>query len=194
MNDQIELKKFAITSALHLTVATGSPAAFTGLMNDMWNFLSSLDKETDKTKESAGPHLTATEVEARRHAYQEGPPPATFPEIPHAELPVRQHSLPPLTTMQKAVLKACIELWKEEAKVNSTDIGRHMRWTSPSAANPYVKILVKTGYVRRDGWFITPLYHHDGSKVAPVVQRLPDGVAKGYKPLTVPMGTVGRIS
>lgn len=178
MEDQIELKKFAITSALHLTVATGSPASFTGLMNDMWQFLSGCEKESVKE---------ATESPVL-------PPPATFPEVPHAELPVRQHSLPALSTMQKAILKACIELWKEEAKVNSTDIGRRLGWTTPSAVNPYVKALMKAGYVRRDGWFITPQYHHDGTKVAPIVQRLPIGIAKGYKPMTAKLGEVGRIS
>ncbi len=180
--DQIELKKFAVSTALHLTVATGKPESFTPAMNDIWAFLNACEKENVKTAEfSAVP--------------AEDTPIATFPETTRADsLPVRTHTLPALTTMQKAVLKACIELWKEETKVNSTDIGRAMRWTTPSAANAYVKILLKAGYIRRDGWYITPIYHHDGTKVAPVVQRLPDGVAKGYRPMTAKLGEVGRIS
>lgn len=183
MDDQIELKKFAITSALHLTVATGKPESFTGLMNDMWQFLSGCEKEQIKSV-----------VHTDGRPIEEASPTATFPETPHVALPVRQHSLPPLTTMQKAVLKACIELYKHQSKINSTDIGRHMNWTCPSAANGYVKILTRSGYVRKDGWFITPIYHHDGIKVAPVVQRLPPGVAKGYQPMTAKLGEVGRIS
>lgn len=176
----LDLKRFAIDMARH-----AGPNMVT-VAKDLYAFLA----ETPIT--AVGLPLVPGDKGFVEQGYE--PPVATFPEVPHAELPVRQHGLPALTTMQKAVLKVCIELWKEEAKVNSTDIGRRMNWTNPASANTYVKVLVKMGYIRRDGWYITPQFHHDGTKVATVVQRLPPGVAKGYQPMTAKLGEVGRIS
>lgn len=106
----------------------------------------------------------------------------------------RTHKLRPLSPIEKALLKITIDLYREQGKITGTEIGRAARYEFPASANAFIKKLHIAGYVRREGWFVTPILDCEGNKLPPVVQRLPDGVAKGYTPMTAKLGEVGRIS
>lgn len=109
-------------------------------------------------------------------------------------LHVRPMRLAALTPLQKSALRTAIDLFRASGRVTGTDVARAMHWSTPGNINATFKKLMAMGYVRRTGWFLTPIYTADGVAVGPVIQKLPDGVARGYKPMTAKIGEVGRIS
>lgn len=134
----------------------------------------------------------STEVEKRPQP-QEQSEPFVGVKAPVAPPPVRPFKLAALTPMQKSALKVAIDLYRTTGRVTGTDVARGLNWATPGNINFTFKRLVAMGYVRRQGWFITPIYHPDGTAVGPIVQKLPDGIARGYKPMTAKLGEVGRV-
>ena len=69
--------------------------------------------------------------------------------------------------------------------------GLHM---TQSNVSMHLKNLVAMGYIRRPKTqTYIPVYLPDGKPVPTVIEKLPDGVAVGYKPLTQKIGNIGRL-
>lgn len=175
----LELRKFALTAAMGF-YANKPEVPSVEYTREIYAFL--------KGEVSWG----STEV-TKDDKNEEAGVTAVSPPWNETELHVRPFKLAPLTAVQKVALKTAIELYRDTGRVTGSDIGRIMNYARPGALNMVFRKLHNMGYVRRKGWFITPVYNAEGVAVAPVVQKLPDGVAMGYRPMRAKLGEVGRI-
>lgn len=180
MTDEIELRKYCVERAISAFTARGEPSSV-AFAREIYDFLKG--NEWAATEVVKGPEETHAPADLTSGS-------AWSVDSLH----MRPFKLKPLTPVQKAALKAAIDLWRDNGRVNGSEVARALNWDTPGNINAVFKVLCGMGYCRRQGWFITPLFTPDGVAVGPVIRKLPDGVAKGYKPMTAKLGEVGRIS
>lgn len=172
MTDDLELRKYALEKVLGLGLM--DPAVMTDLARKFYDFLAPAATRSPVWGDT-------TEVIKVEAASAE-------------ENPVRPFFVRPLTPVEKVILKHIIDLHRTQEKVTGADVSRAANYAHLVQSNATIKRLVMSGYCRRDGYNIIPLRDVTGNPLPVTVQKLPEGYAMGYKPMTAPMGQVGRIS
>lgn len=113
------------------------------------------------------------------------------------EVAVASFRTEPLTALRKAIMKAAVEIYYETGDyLTQQPIYERMTNVSQNQVSYHFKWLVKNGYLHREPgrhrWW--PLLNFEGKPVKRVLKQCPVGYAKGYKPMSAPIGQVGRVS
>lgn len=169
--EDLELRKYALEKVLGLNLA--EPEVIPELAAKFYNFLSPPPMQ-------AGWGGTTEVIKLGD--------PATSQEYA-----VRPFNPRPLKPIEKATLKVITDLYRETEKVNGAEVSKVMNYAHLTQSNTAIKGLVLAGYCRRDRYKIIPLRDVAGNILPPMVQKVADGYAMGYKPLTAPIGTMGRV-